>query len=231
MSVIGEGIVDACRMLLGLDHRVFTAATRTLLIASTAVLAATVVGVLIGIGLARIRFWGRGLIVLAFRVGMSVPTVLIGVLGFVLLMRQGPLGGLHLLYTSWGIAIGEFFLALPIVVTLVHGAVRMLDPRVFETAKTLGASRWLRLTTYLQETQLQVALAVLTAFARCSTELGIAIMVGGNLRHTQTLATLTREEIRQGEFSRGIATSLILLAISLVTTALIAWLGRTEDER
>lgn len=231
MNVVREGIWDACRMLLALDEQVLTAATRTLFIACLAVLAATCIGVLIGVGLARLRFWGRGLMVFTFRVGMSIPTVLIGVLGFVLLMRQGPLGGLHLLYTSWGIVLGEFFLALPIVVTLVHGAVRVLDPRVFETAKTLGASPWLRLATYLQETQLQVALAVLTAFARCSTELGIAILVGGNLRHTQTLATLTREEIRQGEFSRGIATSVILLGISLVTTSLIAWLGRVKGER
>ncbi|HAY79913.1 MAG TPA: hypothetical protein DCY79_08925 [Planctomycetaceae bacterium] len=231
MSVIGEGMIDACRMLLTLDERVWGAALRTLWIASLAVLAATVVGVLLGVGLARSRFWGRELIVLAFRVGMSCPTVLIGVLGFTLLMRQGPLGELHLLYTSWGVMLGEFFLALPIIVTLVHGAVRSLDPRVWETAQTLGAPGWLRLLTYLQETRLSLVLAILTAFARCSTELGIALLVGGNLRHTQTLATLAREEIRQGEFSRGIATSLVLLGISVVTTVLIAWLGRAEDER
>jgi tungstate transport system permease protein len=173
----------------------------------------------------------RSLILVLFRAGMSVPTVLIGLLCYALLSRRGPLGGLDLLYTPVGILLGEFCLALPIVVTWTHGAICGLDPRVGETAFTLGAGRLRRWRTCLSEARLGVMLALLTAFARCFTELGIAMMVGGNIKfRTRTLTTATALETARGEFARGVAMSLILLGLAAVVTVLVAWFGRRERE-
>ena len=163
---------------------------------------------------------------------MALPTVLIGLLCYAVLSRRGPLGGLELLYTSWGVVIGEFMLALPIVVTWTHGAIRNLDRRAGETALTLGAGPLRRWLTYLSETRLSIVLALLTAFARCFTELGIAMMVGGNIKYrTRTLATATALETARGEFASGFAMSLILLAMAMLITAAIAWLGRAEKDK
>ena len=229
--MIREGIQEALKLLLRLDSSVIDAATRSLWVSIVAVAAASVVGIATGLALARKRFTGRSVVVVAFRVGMSVPTVLIGLLCFGLLSRRGALGEFELLYTTWAIVLGEFFLALPIVVTLTHGAITRLDRRVFETAITLGAGTLQRATTYLREARLAIMLAVLTAFSRCFTELGIAMMVGGNIAgRTRTLTTATALETARGEFASGVAMSLILLTIALLVTLAIALLSRATAE-
>ena len=162
---------------------------------------------------------------------MSVPTVLIGLLCYGLLSRRGTLGELELLYTPTAIILGEFFLALPIVATLTHGAIARLDPVAFETARTLGAGTLQRAVTYLREAKLAILLALLTAFSRCFTELGIAMMVGGNITgRTRTLTTATAMETARGEFASGVAMSLILLSISMLVTLAIALLNRETVE-
>ena len=162
---------------------------------------------------------------------MSVPTVLIGLLCFGVFSRRGVLADLELLYTTWAIVIGEFFLALPIIATLTHGAIVRLDRRISETAMTLGAGPVQRTITYLREARLAIMLAILTAFSRCFTELGIAMMVGGNIPgRTQTLTTATAQETSRGDFSRGMAMSLILLLIAMTVTVVISLLNRRREE-
>jgi len=169
--------------------------------------------------------------VLLFRGGMALPTVLIGLVCCAMFSRRGPLGPLDLLYSPWGVVAGEFILALPIIVTLVHGAVSNLDLRVSETARTLGAGKLRRCLTYLSEARIATVLALLTAFARCVTELGIAMMVGGNLKYrTRTLTTATALESASGEFARGIAMSLVLLLVAVIVTVAISSLGRSDGD-
>lgn len=229
--MIREGTLEALQLLLRLDASVIDAATRSLWISIVAVVSAAVVGISSGLLFARKQFPGRSLLVVLFRVGMSVPTVLIGLLCYGLLSRRGTLGELELLYTPTAIILGEFFLALPIVATLTHGAIARLDQRVFETARTLGAGTLQRAMTYLREARLAIMLAVLTAFSRCFTELGIAMMVGGNITgRTRTLTTATALETARGEFASGVAMSLILLSIAMLVTLTIALLSREAVE-
>lgn len=229
--MIRQGISDAVSLLAERDPAVFDAAIRSLWISTVAVLLASLVGITLGLILARPRLPGGGLLVLLFRVGMSVPTVLIGLVCYAAFSRRGPLGSFEVLYTSWAVVAGEFLLALPIVTTWTHGAIRRLDPRVVETARTLGAGPLRRAWTCLNEARLAVFLAVLTAFSRCFTELGIAMMVGGNIRgRTRTLTTATALETARGEFARGVAMSLILLTIALLVTIAVAWISRADRE-
>ncbi len=231
MELIWEGLHDATRMILAGEPLVFSAAWRSLWISSLAVALATLLGLPLGIWLARAQFPGNRLVVLAVRVGMALPTVFVGMVCYALFSRRGPLGAFELLYTPWGIVIGELALALPIVVGISHGAIKSLDVRVAETAWTLGAGPLRRWWTYVSEARVSVMLAILTAFARCVTELGIALIVGGNIKYrTRTLATATALETSRGEFARGIALGSLLLVISLAVMALIGWLSR-EDQR
>ncbi len=231
MELIWEGLSDAFGMILSGEPLVFSAAWRSLWISSLAVALATLLGLPLGIWLARARFRGNALVVLAFRAGIALPTVFVGMMCYAMFSRRGPLGPLELLYTPWGIVIGELLLAVPIIVGISHGAVKSLDPRVAETAWTLGAGPLRRWRTYVSEARVSVMLAILTAFARCVTELGIAMIVGGNIKfRTRTLATATALETSKGEFARGIALGTLLLVIALVVTALIGWLSR-EDRR
>jgi tungstate transport system permease protein len=162
---------------------------------------------------------------------MAVPTVFVGIVCYALFSRRGPLGPIELLYTPWAIMVGELLLALPIVLCITHGAVQALDPRVGETALTLGAGPLRRWRTYISEARVGVMLGVLTAFARCVTELGIAMIVGGNIKErTRTLATATALETGKGEFARGLAMGVLLLVIALTVTILIAAITREQPD-
>lgn len=231
MQLLWDGFTGAVQLLAERDPILMSAAWRSLWVSIVAVALAGLLGIPIGSMLSYQKSWGRSIVVILFRVGMSVPTVLIGLLCYAMLSRRGPLGGLNLLYTPGGIVIGEFCLALPIIVTWTHGAISGLDPRVAETAITLGAGRLRRWRTYLSEARLGITLAFLTAFARCFTELGIAVMVGGNIkRRTRTLTTATALETARGEFDRGVAMCLILLLMALIVTLFSAWIGLQEKE-
>lgn len=233
MQLLWDGIVGAWQLLVDRDPLVLAAAWRSLYISGCAVCLAALIGIPIGSLLARTRFVGRQCLILLFRAGMSVPTVLIGLLCYGLLSRRGPLGGVEMLYTTSGIVFGELLLAIPIVVSWTYSSLNSLDPRVAETALTLGAGPMRRWSTYLSEARQGISLAMLTAFARCFTELGIAVMVGGNLKfRTRTLTTATALETARGEFERGVAMSLILLLMAIAVTILAAWLGqRSQQER
>ncbi|QDS96844.1 ABC transporter permease [Adhaeretor mobilis] len=216
MNLVWQGLREAFHLIVSGDPLVLSAAWRSVWISTTAVAIAAILGLPLGVLLARKQFAGQATLVLLARVAMALPTVFVGMLCYAMFSRRGPLGPLELLYSPWGIVAGELLLALPIVIGLTHGAIKSLDPRVGETAFTLGASPWKRGLTYLSEARTGVLLAIMTAFARCVTELGIAMIVGGNLKdRTRTLATATALETGRGEFARGLAMSSILLLVAL----------------
>ena len=187
------------------------------------------IGIPLGSFLARKRMPGRPAIIRGFRAAMAVPTVFIGLVCYGLFARRGPLGDAELLFTPWAIVVGEVLLALPIITSITHGAIRSLDDRIADTAYTLGAGSMRRWVTYLSAARGWGTLGMLTAFARCVTELGIAMMVGGNIKgHTRTLATATALETARGEFAIGLAMGLILLAMALAVTVAIVSLSRID---
>lgn len=229
MQLIWDGLADAWQLLIGLDPLVLDAAIRSIWISLLAVAAATIIGLPLGTLLARRPFIGNHALVLICRAAMAMPTVFLGTVCYALLSRRGPLGPLELLYTPGAIVCGEFLLALPLIISMSHGAIKSLDPRVAETAFTLGAGSVRRVSTYLSEARIGIVLAILIAFSRCVTELGIAMMVGGNLKQrTRTLATATALETDKGEFGRGLAMSIILLLIAFGVTLIVGYLSREE---
>jgi len=231
VALLWDGMVEAVRLLSSFDPLLLDATWRSLWVSVLTICAAALIGLPVGVVLARRRFWGRDSVILAARVGMAMPTVVLGILGYALFSRRGPLGTADLLYTPWAIVFCELLLALPIIISISHGAIKALDPKVGHTALTLGASVLRRCWTYLSEARIGVVLAVLTAFARVVTELGIALMVGGNISgHTRTLTTAIALETGKGEFGRGLAMGGVLLIMALGVTVGIASLGRQTTE-
>ena len=167
------------------------------------------------LGLARSR--RRDLAMLGARVAMSFPTVVVGLLVYGLFSRTGPLGRLGLLYTPQAIVVGEVVLALPLVVALGASAIGALDPRFRDTARSLGLGRARTMRLAVSEARDGIAAAILVAFARCVTELGVALLVGGNLRgRTRTLTTAIALETSRGDFAQGIRLGVVLILLALV---------------
>lgn len=232
MGFLWEGVEEALRLIAQGDARVLHAVWVTLLCTVTAILLAALVAIPYGAWLGLYRPRAYGLQVFLLRVGMFVPTVVVGLLVFGLLSRQGPLGWLDSLYTKQAIVAGEFLLAFPILGTLTHAAVRNRRGIPLETALTLGAGRWRALFTMLNEVRLPLVAAFLAAFARCFSELGVAIPVGGNLElHTRTLASTIVLDLSKGEFGKALAPGLILIALACVIATIAFFLLEREKHQ
>ena len=227
MEFFLDGFAEAWSLVLRGDSEVLHAVWVTVLCTTTAVTLAAVVAFPYGAWLGVHRRDGRGLQVFLMRVGMFTPTVVVGLLVYGLVSRQGLLGGLDLLYTKGAIILGELLLAFPLIVTLTHGAASALDRRVPETARTLGAGRFRVLLAVLGEVRVGLVAAYLAGFARCLSELGVALLVGGNFKlETRTLASTITLEVRKGEFGKGLASGIILLVLAVCTAMLAHRLSR-----
>ena len=216
MGAMLDAINEAGRLLWQLDDQLI-ACVRVSLECS---LAATVCGMLFGVPLAvllgRRRFVGRQTLLLIAHTGMAVPTVVVGLLFYGLLSRSGPLGPVELLYTKTAIILGEFALAFPIVVALFSSSSAALDPTLEKTARTLGASRLRVFITILREAKSGLVAASMASFGRIVSELGIAMMLGGNIKGaTRTMTTAIALETQKGEFALGLALGLVLLLTAL----------------
>ncbi len=218
MDFLLESLKEAFRLVLGGDRVTYHAVSTSIICTVTAVTLASLTAIPYGAWLGFYRPGSR-FQVLALRLGMSVPTVIIGLFIYLLLSRRGLFGSLDLLYTQSAIIVGEFLLAFPLLGTLAHGVASSLDRVVIESARTLGASRLRALALALGECRPAIVGAILAGFGRCLTELGIAITVGGNLaERTRTLPGAIQLELSRGQFARALAPGLILLAIALVVT-------------
>ena len=176
--------------------------------------------VIVGYWLATNDFRGRRGVIWLVQASLSMPTVLIGLLLYMLLSRQGPLGTMHLLFSQSGVIAGQVLIALPVLLAFTLSAVQAADPRIAETAVSLGASRWRVMLTVLYEVRFGVMAAIINGFGRAISEVGCAMMVGGNIAsETRTITTAIALETSKGEFAQGIALGIVLIAVALVINA------------
>lgn len=229
MGFLGDGVREAFRLIAGADPATFHALWVSLSCTLVAITLAGLLAIPYGAWLGLYRPRGHRFQYLLLRVGLALPTVVIGLLVYGLLSRRGLLGDLDLLYSRSAIILGEFFLALPLLGSLAHGATASLSSQVAETALTLGASRWRALIAVLGEVRASLAAAYLAAFGRCITELGIAITVGGNLSmRTRTLPSTIQLELSVGKFAAALAPGLLLLLIAGFAALITHVLSREE---
>ena len=211
-----EAMRKAGQLLWSLDPDLLACVWVSLLCSLTATALAVLAGAPVAVLLGRGRFRGRRAWLVAAHTGMAVPTVVIGLLLYSLLSRTGPLGPLGMLYTRKAIILGEFVLGFPIIVALFSSAAASLDPKLEMTARTLGAGRFRTFWTVIREAKVGLIAATMAAFGRLCSELGIAMMLGGNIRHyTRTMTTAIAVESAGGEFALALALGLILVLIAL----------------
>ncbi|TFW10234.1 ABC transporter permease subunit [Oxalobacteraceae bacterium OM1] len=215
-----SAIHDAFGLLLSGDAALWRIIWVSLKTTFVALLIAAPLAVAAGYAIAVHKFPGRRLVTWLAQASLSLPTVLIGLLLYLLLSRQGPLGGLHWLFSQSGIIAGQVLIAIPVLVAFSLAAVQAADPRLAETAVTLGASRWRVMFTVLHEARFGVMAALINGFGRVVSEIGCAIMVGGNIAgETRTITTAIALETSKGEFAQGIALGIVLVVIALAINA------------
>jgi len=221
MGEIWRGFVEACRLIARFDPYVVKITLFTLYVCSLATVAGMVTGIPLGTWLALHRFRGRRFLVTLVNAGMGLPPVVVGLFVYLLLKRRGPLGFLNWLYTPKAIVLAEVVLAMPLIAGITMAALQNADPRLRLQARSLGAGELGSALTLLRENRLSLLAAVIAGFGGVISEVGAAMMVGGNLLlngepYTRTLTTATVLEVSQGDSVRAIALGVILLGITLV---------------
>ncbi|MEW5771914.1 MAG: ABC transporter permease [Thermodesulfobacteriota bacterium] len=231
MDYLLDGLLQAFGLILAGDGETYSAVWATLYSSGMAMTVILTLGLPLGFLLGHCRFPGRGAVRTLVDTLLSLPTVVVGLLVYALLTRRGPLGDWELLFTVPGIALGLAILGLPIVVALTAGAVEGLDRRLRPTLLTLGASPGRVLLTTLWEARFSLSLAAVAAFGRVATEVGVAMMVGGNIKwQTRTITTAIALETNKGQFALGMALGVILLGIALAVNLAVAGLKRLAKE-
>ena len=211
---------DALQLLMSGDAELWQIIWISLKTTGLALFIATPLAVAIGYGIAMYRFPGRRIAVWLSQAALSLPTVLIGLLLYMALSRQGPLGDLQWLFTQTGVIAGQVLIALPVLVAFTLTAVQAADPRLAETAIAHGASNWRAMVTVLYEVRFGVMAAVINGFGRVISEVGCAMMVGGNIAgETRTITTAIALETSKGEFAQGIALGVVLIVLALAINA------------
>ena len=229
MDYIVQGFSQALQLIFSMDEETWSAVTITIKLTGLSMAVTLLLGLPLGFLLGYFSFPGKGALRLVVDTLLALPTVVVGLLVYAFISNRGPLGHLELLFTIRGMAIGQTILALPIVIALTASAIEGLDHRLRLTLLTLGASGRQQAMTTLWESRFQVLMAAITAYGRIIAEVGVSMMLGGNIKwHSRTITTAITLETGKGDFALGIALGILLLAMSFILNALLSLLRRWE---
>ncbi|MGA1875245.1 MAG: ABC transporter permease [bacterium] len=214
MDFFIHAVRNCFHLIFSLDREIYGIVLRSLKFSLSATILAVLFGVPIGFLIGARRFRGKSFVITVLNTSMALPTVVVGLIGYSFLSRSAPLGFLNLLFSSKAVILGEFFLSLPVITNLTVAAVQSVDPRAIQTALTLGAGRLQTSWTILMEAKFALVAAIIAGYGRAVSEVGSAMMLGGNIRfYTRTMTTAIALETSKGEFGFGLALGFFLLLV------------------
>lgn len=227
MNLITDGFQEAIELLVSGNESVYSAISVTVTVSSWALLISLAIGLPLGFLLGYYQFPGKSIVRTIVDTFLAIPTVVIGLIAYTLFSQAGFLGDYNLLFTQKAIIIAQVFLGLPIIIALTATQVELVDKRLYVSLKGLGASAHKILIATLVEARFGLMTAAMTAYGRIITEIGISMMVGGNIKyHTRTITTAIALETGKGEFVTGIALGLVLFAVALMVNIALSMLKR-----
>ena len=223
--------VSALTLLLTADPTLIAIVRLSLVVSSSAVFFAAVIGVPLGALIALTRFSGRQGVIVVLNALMGLPSVAVGLVVFLMLSRSGPLSSLNLLFTPQAMIIAQTVLVAPIVAALTRQTIEDLwiEYRDELTAMNIGPAR--RVATLIWDARFSLMTALLAGFGRAAAEVGAIITVGGNIEgFTRTMTTAIALETSKGDLPLAIGLGMVLVAIVVVVNALV-WTVRRVGER
>ncbi len=230
MGYFSQSLSAALELVFQFDPGVWFVVWVSLKISFLAVSISSIFAIPLGTWIAINRFTGKQFLQQILNTLMAIPTVVIGLFLYGLLSRQGTFGEFGLLYTQWAIVIGECLLISPIILNLTVTAIHSSDSRLVPTLLTLGANRLQLITLVLSETRFAVMAALVTGFGRAIGEVGIAMILGGNIQgHTRTMTTAIALETSKGEFEFALALGILLLIIAFIVNLGLQYLQRDTE--
>lgn len=222
MNDIAEGIVQAINLIVTLNPDVMQIAALSLYISLFATILAALVAIPAGALIHFNEFSGKRAVIIIIQTLYSVPTVVVGLVLYLLISKSGPLGFLGLLFTPQGMVLGQMILIIPIMMGLVISALSGIDRNISDMLVSLGATQFQKIIEIVREARFAILSAVILGFGRAIAEVGVAMMIGGNIRdHTRVLTTAITLETGMGNFAFSIALGIILLIVALVVVLVL----------
>lgn len=208
----------------------------SLVVSGLATAISAIVGIPLGVVLAEFDFRGRGAILTLVHTFMGLPPVVVGVFTFLVIARSGPLGSLHLVFTTAAMVLVQFILAAPIITGFTHASLQDVDPRIGLAARSLGATRMQSMMVKAREARSGLIAAVIAGFGRVIAEVGAVTIVGGAISgQTDTLTTIVVKLTRQGQTYLSLWVGVVLIVIALIVNVVLTRLqsakGKAEPEK
>jgi len=222
MTQLINSFIEAVKLILSFNKEVYFITFTSLKISVVSTIIASVVSIPLAILISIKDFKLKKLIIAFLNSMMAIPTVVIGLFVYSLISRQGIFGGFSLLFTPFGIIIGQTLLSIPIITLLIILGISKIDKKLYETLKTFGANKFQMFLSISKESKFIIISAVLSGFGRVIGEVGVAMMLGGNIKgYTRTLTTAIALETSKGEFVQGFSLGIILIIVALIVNFLV----------
>lgn len=216
--------MDALNLLFSGDAALWEIIGISFRVSVTAILIASPFALGVAFVLAYFNFIGRRLLISIFSTLLAFPAVVVGLVVYILLSNQGPLGDWRLLFSQTAMIIAQIILCLPILISIGHAAFQANDQHAWETARTLGIPGFRAFLLIIYEVKFGLLAAFLAGFGRIIAEVGASMMVGGNiLHHTRNIPTAIALETSKGNFSQGIALGIVLLLLAFILNILLQY--------
>jgi len=217
LAELWDGLVTALKLIVSFDPEVMTIAGRSLAISATSSTIAALICLPLGSVIHFHKFPGKRTLINIVQTLFSLPTVAVGLFVFVLFSHAGPLGGLDIMFTPIVMVIGQVILISPIMLGLTISALSGVDKSIADTAISLGASGFQTAVITLREARFAVLAGLIMGFGRAISEVGLSLMVGGNIAgFTRTITTTISLETSKGDLELALALGIILIVIALV---------------
>lgn len=222
MDYILMGIKEAIALLTSFDREVYSVVGRSLLVSGMATVLSSLYSIPIGLYLGIRELKGRRHISRLIYTGMSVPSVIVGLIVAIVLARRGPLGDLKLMYTVNAMIIAQTVLLTPLQVGLSYSLARNSGKRIKNTGTTLGGGNFDIVKLIISELRPQLMINVITSFSRAISEVGAVMIVGGNIKgYTRVITTSITMFNSMGEYPMAIALGIVLLVLSFGVNSVV----------
>jgi tungstate transport system permease protein len=217
VNAIWQGFLKAIELIITLDPEVLEITARTLVISISSTIIASLMCLPLGSLIHFNNFRGKRTLINLIQTFYSVPTVAVGLIVFLLFSRSGPLGFMELLFTPQVMIVGQVILISPVILGLVIAALSGVDKAAYETAIAIGASQFQATTIVIREARYAIYSALILGFGRAISEVGLALMVGGNIRgYTRVMTTAISLETSKGDIVLSVALGIILISLALI---------------
>jgi tungstate transport system permease protein len=229
LSAFTESFRTAAALVLDADPVLLRTVRLSLAVSASACVIAAGFGLAGGAWLAVARFPGRRAVLAALNTLLALPSVVVGLVVYLLLSRSGPLGSWGILFTPPAMVIAQTILVLPVVAALSRQLVADSLRDGGDQLRSLGARPVTAALLMLVHERWAVATIALTAFGRAISEVGAVMIVGGNIDGlTRVITTTIALETSKGDLPLALALGLVLLAIVGLINAAIALAQRVQ---